>query len=58
MQKRGEDGAESADTGEGAARASSSPAESTEAAQPPGTVLGSDTVDGWSSETTSPIKKR
>jgi hypothetical protein len=44
-----------ADTGGGSVRSSSTAAEPTQA---PGTVVGSDTIDGWSSETNSPKKRR
>ena len=44
-----------ADAGGGSVRSSSTAVESTQA---PGTVVGSDTVDGWSSETNSPKKRK
>ena len=43
------------DAGGGSVRASSTAVEPTQA---PGTVVGSDTVDGWSSETNSPKKRK
>ncbi len=44
-----------ADGGDGNVRSSSTAAEPTQA---PGTVVGSDTIDGWSSETNSPRKRK
>lgn len=44
-----------ADGGGGSVRSSSTAVEPTQA---PGTVVGSDTIDGWSSETNSPKKRK
>jgi hypothetical protein len=44
-----------AETGDGNVRSSSTAAEPTQA---PGTVVGSDTIDGWSSETNSPKRRK
>jgi hypothetical protein len=44
-----------AETGDASVRSSSTAVESTQA---PGTVVGADTIDGWSSETNSPKRRK
>jgi AsmA-like C-terminal region/Protein of unknown function len=58
IQRRGDDSPAAADDIRASSTSIGSPAAPGERTQAPGTVVGSDTIDGWSSQTSSPKKKR
>jgi hypothetical protein len=58
IQRRGDDSPAAADDSRASSTSIGSPAAPGERTQAPGTVVGSDTIDGWSSQTSSPKKKR